>query len=136
MAAAAKTQKFKAEVGQVLNLVINSLYSDKDIFLRELVSNAADAIDKLRFESLAKPELTPDGYEPRIRLIPDKVARTLTIWDNGIGMSSASLSKDLGTVAHSGTREFAEKLAAAQQGSVATLIGQFGVGFYSGYLVA
>jgi len=136
MAAAAKTQKFKAEVGQVLNLVINSLYSDKDIFLRELVSNAADALDKLRFESLAKPELTPDGHEPRIRLIPDKVARTLTIWDNGIGMSAASLSKDLGTVAHSGTREFAEKLAAAQQGAAATLIGQFGVGFYSGYLVA
>jgi molecular chaperone HtpG len=136
MAAAAKTQKFKAEVGQVLNLVINSLYSDKDIFLRELISNAADALDKLRFESLAKPELTPAGHEPRIRLIPDKVARTLTIWDNGIGMSAASLAKDLGTVAHSGTREFAEKLAAAQQGSAASLIGQFGVGFYSGYLVA
>jgi molecular chaperone HtpG len=136
MAAAAKTQKFKAEVGQVLHLVINSLYSDKDIFLRELISNAADALDKLRFEALSKPELLPEGYEPRIRLIPDKVARTLTIWDNGIGMSAAALSKDLGTVAHSGTREFAEKLAAAQQGSAATLIGQFGVGFYSGYLVA
>ena len=136
MAAAAKTQKFKAEVGQVLHLVINSLYSDKDIFLRELVSNAADALDKLRFEALAKPELLPEGYEPRIRLIPDKAARTLTIWDNGIGMSGAALSKDLGTVAHSGTREFAEKLAAAQQGAAATLIGQFGVGFYSGYLVA
>jgi len=74
-----KTQKFKAEVNQVLSLVINSLYSNKDIFLRELVSNAADALDKLRFESIANPELPPKGHEPKIRLIPDRVARTLTV---------------------------------------------------------
>jgi molecular chaperone HtpG len=124
MTGAVKTEKFKAEVGQVLNLVINSLYSDKDIFLRELVSNAADAIDKLKFESIAKPDLTPAGWEARIRIIPDKAARTLTIADNGIGMTAKGLSKDLGTVAHSGTREFAEKLAAAQQDKAASLIGR------------
>jgi molecular chaperone HtpG len=137
-----KTQKFKAEVNQVLSLVINSLYSNKDIFLRELVSNAADALDKLRFEAIANPELLPKGHEPRIRLIPDRVARTLTIWDNGIGMSEEALAKDLGTVARSGTREFSERLQQVKdkadegdRGDV-NLIGQFGVGFYSGYLVA
>ncbi len=138
--AGAKTHKFKAEVSQVLHLVVNSLYSNKDIFLRELVSNASDALDKLRFQSLQKPALLPKGHEPKIRLIPDRAAHTLTIWDNGIGMSEAALQKDLGTVAHSGTRELAEKLK--QQGDQAkdkadvNLIGQFGVGFYSGYLVA
>ena len=136
---AAKPQKFKAEVSQVLSLVINSLYSNKDIFLRELVSNAADALDKRRFESIAKPKLTPEGHEPRIRLIPDREAGTLTIWDNGIGMGKGALAKDLGTVARSGTKEFAKKLEEAtqqaEQGEL-SLIGQFGVGFYSGYLVA
>ncbi|MGD8858981.1 MAG: molecular chaperone HtpG [Myxococcales bacterium] len=133
---AVKTQKFKAEVSQVLSLVINSLYSNKDIFLRELVSNAADALDKRRFEALAKPKLNPEGYQPRIRLIPDPQAGTLTIWDNGIGMNKSALGKDLGTVARSGTREFAEKLEQAKKQGDANLIGQFGVGFYSGYLVA
>ncbi len=131
-----QTHKFKAEVSQVLSLVINSLYSNKDIFLRELVSNAADALDKLRFEAIAKPELMPAGHEPRIRLIPDKAARTLTIWDNGIGMSAQTLAEDLGTVARSGTREFAQKLQQAKDKGDVSLIGQFGVGFYSGYLVA
>jgi molecular chaperone HtpG len=133
---APKTQKFKAEVSQVLSLVINSLYSNKDIFLRELVSNAADALDKLRFELIAKPELVPEGHEPKIRLIPDPVARTLTVWDNGVGMSEQALAQDLGTVARSGTREFAEKLQEAKDKRELNLIGQFGVGFYSGYLVA
>jgi len=131
-----KTHKFKAEVSQVLSLVINSLYSNKDIALRELISNAADALDKHRFESIEKPKLKPEGHSPRIRLIPDPEAKTLTIADNGIGMSSAALSKDLGTVARSGTREFAEKLEEVQKSGDAQLIGQFGVGFYSGYLVA
>jgi len=133
---AAKTQKFKAEVSQVLSLVINSLYSNKDIFLRELISNAADALDKLRFESIARHELVPAGHEPKIRLIPDPVARTLTVWDNGIGMSDQTLAQDLGTVARSGTREFAERLQEAKDKRDVNLIGQFGVGFYSGYLVA
>jgi molecular chaperone HtpG len=135
---AAKTHKFKAEVSQVLSLVINSLYSNKDIFLRELISNAADALDKLRFASLEKPELMPKGYEPKIRLIPDSENKTLTIWDNGIGMDNSSLTKDLGTIAHSGTRQLVDKLKQAQSAgsSDLNLIGQFGVGFYSGYLVA
>ncbi|MDH5673685.1 MAG: molecular chaperone HtpG [Myxococcales bacterium] len=132
----AKTQKFKAEVSQVLSLVINSLYSNKEIFLRELISNAADALDKRRFESIEKPKLSPEGYAAKIRLIPDAEAKTLTVWDNGIGMGRTALAKDLGTVARSGTKEFAQKLAQAQKQGEVNLIGQFGVGFYSGYLVA
>jgi molecular chaperone HtpG len=135
-ASAPEAHPFRAEVSQVLSLVINSLYSNKDIFLRELVSNAADALDKLRFEAIAKPELLPKDHEPRIRIIPDPSARTLTIWDNGIGMSEAALREDLGTVARSGTREFTERLKQAKAKGDVNLIGQFGVGFYSGYLVA
>lgn len=134
--AASKTHKFKAEVAQVLSLVINSLYSNKEVALRELISNAADALDKLRFEGVKQPALLPADYSAAIRLIPDDKAKTLTIWDNGIGMGEAALAEDLGTVARSGTREFAEKLKQAQQEKDAQLIGQFGVGFYSGYLIA
>jgi molecular chaperone HtpG len=137
---AAKTHKFKAEVSQVLSLVINSLYSNKDIFLRELVSNAADALDKLRYATLENAALTPKGHQSKIRLIPDREKRTLTIWDNGIGMNAEALARDLGTVAHSGTRELSEKLKQSQQEGQQkpdlNLIGQFGVGFYSGYLAA
>jgi molecular chaperone HtpG len=129
-------QRFQAEVSQVLSLVVNSLYSHKEIFLRELVSNAADALDRLRFEAIQKPELVPEGYVPVIRLIPDAAARTLTIWDNGIGMGEGDLARNLGTVARSGTRDFADRLREAQAQSDVRLIGQFGVGFYSGYLVA
>ena len=129
-------QKFQAEVSQVLSLVVNSLYSNKEIFLRELVSNAADALDRLRFEAIQNAALLPEGYTPAIRLIPDAVAKTLTLWDNGIGMGEAELAKNLGTVARSGTREFSDKLREAQAQSDVRLIGQFGVGFYSGYLVA
>ena len=129
-------QKFQAEVSQVLSLVVNSLYSNKEIFLRELVSNAADALDRLRFEAIQKADLLPEGYTPVIRLIPDAAAKTLTLWDNGIGMGEAELAKNLGTVARSGTREFSDKLREAQAQSDVRLIGQFGVGFYSGYLVA
>ncbi|HKP55748.1 MAG TPA: molecular chaperone HtpG [Polyangiales bacterium] len=134
--AGAQTHRFEAEVSQVLSLVINSLYSNKDVFLRELISNAADALDKLRFEALSKPELLPEGHTPRIRLIPDEQAKTLTISDNGIGMTEEALQKDLGTVARSGSKELVERLHKADQAHDLKLIGQFGVGFYSGYLVA
>jgi molecular chaperone HtpG len=134
--ASAQTHRFEAEVSQVLSLVINSLYSNKEVFLRELVSNAADALDKLRFEALSKPELIPAGHTPRIRLIPDESAKTLTIADNGIGMTEEALRKDLGTVARSGSKELVERLKKADKPSDLKLIGQFGVGFYSGYLVA
>jgi molecular chaperone HtpG len=131
-----KTHKFEAEVSQVLRLVINSLYSNKEVFLRELVSNAADALDKLRFESVQNPALVASGYAPVIRLIPDEKAKTLTISDNGIGMSEQALTKDLGTVARSGSKELIERLQKADQKHDMKLIGQFGVGFYSGFLVA
>lgn len=133
------THQFEAEVSQVLRLVINSLYSNKEIFLRELISNASDAVDKLRFEAITKPELLGDDTEFRIRIEPDAENKTLTIEDNGIGMSREELITNLGTIAHSGSRAFLENLQkaaeAAQSGDV-QLIGQFGVGFYSSYLVA
>jgi molecular chaperone HtpG len=134
--ASPQTHKFEAEVSQVLSLVINSLYSNKDVFLRELISNAADALDKLRFESVQRPGLVPDGYKPAIKLIPDEQAKTLTISDNGIGMTAEALAKDLGTVARSGSKELIERLSKNDQKHDLKLIGQFGVGFYSGYLVA
>ena len=132
-----QSHKFKAEVSQVLSLVINSLYSHKEIFLRELISNAADALDKLRFQAITKPALLGDDPELAIRIIPDEEAGTLTVWDNGIGMTSTELKKNLGTIAHSGSQAFLEKMqAAAKQSDELSLIGQFGVGFYSAFLVA
>src|SRR5690606_40127965 len=130
--------QFQAEVSQVLNLVINSLYSHKEIFLRELVSNAADAVDRLRFRAIREPELLEPGQELKIRLIPDAAAGTLTIWDNGVGMSAEELSQNLGTIAWSGSRKFLEQLESSQKNAESSLklIGQFGVGFYSAYLVA
>ena len=129
------TRPFQAEVSQVLHLVIHSLYSNKEIFLRELVSNAADALDKLRFRAITEPELYEGDTELSIRLHADEAAGTLTIEDSGIGMSADDLATNLGTVAHSGSRAFLEQLA--QSGNKdARLIGQFGVGFYSAYLVA
>ncbi len=130
---------FSAEVGRLLDLVVHSLYSDREIFLRELVANAADATDRRRFEALTKPELTA-STDPAIRIAPDKTARTITIADTGVGMSKAELAQNLGTIARSGTRLFGQEAAAAGAGVDAadkpSLIGQFGVGFYSAFMVA
>ena len=135
MTAAAETRKFEAEVAQVLHLVTHSLYSHKEIFLRELVSNASDACDKLRFEAIGKPELLSGDSELRVDVSIDKDARTLTIRDNGIGMTRDEVVANIGTIASSGTRKFLEALSAEQK-SDANLIGQFGVGFYSAFIVA
>jgi molecular chaperone HtpG len=135
MTATAETHKFQAEVAQVLHLVTHSLYSHKEIFLRELVSNASDACDKLRFEAIGKPELLAGAAELRIDVSVDKDARTLTIRDNGIGMTRDEVIANIGTIASSGTRKFLEALSAEQKAD-ANLIGQFGVGFYSSFIVA
>ena len=130
---------FEAEVSQVLSLVINSLYSNKEIFLRELISNASDAVDKVRFEALSDKELLAGDPEFRIRVIPDEEAGALIIEDNGIGMTRDELIEDLGTIAHSGSRSFLEQIKAAADAAdrmEVDLIGQFGVGFYSAFLVA
>ncbi|MCX7814061.1 MAG: molecular chaperone HtpG [Tepidimonas ignava] len=129
------THAFQAEVAQLLHLVTHSLYSNKDIFLRELVSNASDACDKLRFEALADASLYEDVPNLEIRVTFDKAAKTITITDNGIGMSEAEAIEHLGTIAKSGTREFLQRLCGDQKKD-AQLIGQFGVGFYSGFIVA
>jgi molecular chaperone HtpG len=131
----AVTHSFQAEVSQVLHLVIHSLYSNKDIFLRELVSNASDALDKLRFRALTEPDLFEGDTALSIRIHADREKKTLTIEDNGVGMTEEELVRDLGTVARSGSRAFLEQLAKQGQKD-ARLIGQFGVGFYSAYLVA
>lgn len=129
------THLFEAEVEQVLRLVIHSLYKRREVFLRELLSNASDALDKRRFAGVTDPALAPQDETLRVQLLPDAEAKTLTIWDNGIGMSRQELVENLGTVAKSGSREFLRKLEEAQKGDV-NLIGQFGVGFYSAWLVA
>lgn len=130
-----QTLSFQAEVKQILHLVTHSLYSNKEIFLRELVSNASDACDKLRFEALNRPELFEDQPNLEVRVGFDDKAKTITITDNGIGMSSDEAVSHLGTIAKSGTREFMARLEGDQQKD-AQLIGQFGVGFYSGFIVA
>ncbi len=130
-----QTLSFQAEVKQILHLVTHSLYSNKEIFLRELVSNASDACDKLRFEALDKAALFEDAPNLEIRVWFDEAAKTITIRDNGIGMSAEEAVAHLGTIARSGTREFMAKLEGEQKKD-ANLIGQFGVGFYSGFIVA
>ncbi|HEY4037539.1 MAG TPA: molecular chaperone HtpG [Burkholderiaceae bacterium] len=130
-----ETLGFQAEVKQLLRLMIHSLYSNREIFLRELISNASDACDRLRFEAIATPALLETGDELSIRVEYDKNARTITISDNGIGMTRDEIVLHLGTIARSGTREFFEKLTGDQQKD-AQLIGQFGVGFYSAFIVA
>ncbi len=130
-----QTLSFQAEVKQLLHLMIHSLYSNKEIFLRELVSNASDAADKLRFEAITAPGMLESDPDLRVRIVIDKAARTLTISDNGVGMSRDEVIANIGTIARSGTREFFQKLT-GDQAKDAHLIGQFGVGFYSAFIVA
>ena len=131
----AKTHAFQAEVKQLLHLVTHALYSNPEIFLRELISNASDACDKLRFEALDNSSFYEDAPELQVHILADPAARTLTIRDNGIGMSEAEAIDHLGTIAKSGTKEFVGRLS-GDQARDAQLIGQFGVGFYSGFIVA
>ncbi len=130
----AQTHPFQAEVAELLRLMVHSVYSETEIFLRELISNASDACDRLRYEAIAKPDLLATDPRLAIRITPDAAAGTLTIADNGIGMDRQELIDNLGTVARSGTRAFIGKLAKAEDGNA--LIGQFGVGFYSAFMVA
>ncbi len=132
--AAPETQPFQAEVAELLHLMVHSVYSETDIFLRELVSNASDACDKLRYEAIATPDLVTDGSPPEIRIVADKKANTLAVIDSGIGMDRQELIDNLGTIARSGTKSFVARLKEAKDG--ANLIGQFGVGFYAAFMVA
>jgi molecular chaperone HtpG len=131
---AMETHSFQAEVAELLRLMVHSVYSETDIFLRELISNASDACDRLRYEAISHPELASDDPQFVIRITPDVEANTLTFADNGIGMDRQELINNLGTIARSGTRAFVAKLSEANDG--AGLIGQFGVGFYSAFMVA
>src|SRR5256886_1804289 len=129
-----ESQPFQAEVSELLHLMVHSVYSETDIFLRELISNASDACDRLRYEAIARPELITDGEPPKISIVPNKKDETLVVADSGIGMDRQELIDNLGTIARSGTRAFVARLSEAKDG--AGLIGQFGVGFYSAFMVA
>jgi len=126
---------FKAEVARLLDIVVHSLYSEKEIFLRELISNASDACDKLRYEALTQPELTDEDGDFAIRVVADPKDRTITVSDNGIGMTRDELVENLGTIARSGTAEFLKKMGSAPKGDL-SMVGQFGVGFYAAFMVA
>ena len=138
MSTTAETLEFKAELKQLLHLITHSLYSDREIFLRELISNASDAINKIKFDSLDHQDKLEDDKDWKIVITPDKEANTLTIADNGVGMSKDEVIDNLGTVAKSGTRAFLDAAKAKQQEKtdLPGLIGQFGVGFYSAFMVA
>src|SRR6266704_4956661 len=131
-----ETFQFQAEARQVLELMIHSLYTNKEIFLRELISNASDALDRLRFEALSHPELISADDKLEIWIESDSMARTLTIHDDGIGMSRDEVIANIGTIAKSGTRELLQSLRDRPSEPLTTLIGQFGVGFYSAFMVA
>jgi molecular chaperone HtpG len=146
-AKAPENRAFEADVAKLLHMMVHSVYSDKDVFLRELISNAADACEKLRYEAIAEPALLGDDPRPRVTITLDADARRLTVEDNGIGMSAADMAEALGTIARSGTKAFMDRIAATTKGSDnngengegsagAQLIGQFGVGFYSAFMVA
>jgi len=135
-ATAPETHAFEADVSRLLRMMVHSVYSDRDVFLRELISNAADACEKLRYEGIATPSLLGDDPQPRIRVLLDADQNRLTIEDNGIGMTAAEMGETLGTIARSGTKAFMERLAAEAGKEGSQLIGQFGVGFYSAFMVA
>ncbi|MGE4648293.1 MAG: ATP-binding protein, partial [Arenicellales bacterium] len=133
--AAAKTHSFQTEVKQLLHLMIHSLYSNKEVFLRELISNGSDACDRLRFSALTDEGLMEAGENLRLRVTFDKKEKTITVSDNGVGMSHDEVVQNIGTIARSGTRQFLDALS-GDTANDANLIGQFGVGFYSVFLVA
>src|SRR5271154_4009155 len=131
-----ETRSFQAEVSRLLEIVAHSLYSEKEIFLRELISNASDACDRLRYAALTEPPLAEGDANYRVVLTPVKSSRTLTVADNGIGMNHDELVDNLGTIARSGTAAFMKELATGETKPDMSLIGQFGVGFYSAFMVA
>ena len=131
-----ESRPFEADVAKLLQLIVHSVYSEKSVFLRELISNAADACERLRYEAIAEPALLGDDPKPRITITVDAEHRQLMIEDNGIGMSREELIESLGTIARSGTKAFIDLLEAAKDEEDTALIGRFGVGFYSVFMVA
>ena len=128
--------EFQAETKRLLDLVVNSIYTNKEIFLRELISNASDALDKLRIESLTNTELLGGNEDFEIFIVPDADTKTITISDNGIGMTRDEVINNIGTIAKSGTKDFLDKIRESSNAAAQELIGQFGVGFYSAFIVA
>src|SRR5271170_1567409 len=131
-----ENRPFEADVAKLLQLMVHSVYSDKSVFLRELIANAADACERLRYEAIAEPALLGDDVKPRITLSIDAERKRLTVEDNGIGMSRDELAEALGTIARSGTKAFLDGIEAKQPDDETALIGRFGVGFYSAFMVA